>query len=106
MTFAIAPLPQPLQCLTVELDFNAVDPIMAARSLHQITAVSDKRMLINCDDLDCVRAYGVCFFVSQLLRMRAYGITLVLRRVRPELQRALHLLYLHTIFIILPAASE
>ncbi|HEX8349430.1 MAG TPA: hypothetical protein VF598_05690 [Hymenobacter sp.] len=97
---------QQLQCLTVELDFNAVNPLEAARSLQQITAVPDKRMLINCDHLDCVRTHGVCFFISQLLRMRSYGITLVLRRVPAELGRALHILRLDTVFVLLPGGDN
>jgi len=81
---ATRPLQQ-LDCLTVELDFDAVDSLEAARSLSQVMAVLEKRMLINCENLTCVRRYGVCFCVSQLLRIHAYGVRPVLTRARSEL---------------------
>jgi len=101
MSYRTTNLRQPLTGLTIELDFNAVDPLEVARSLSQITGVSHKCLLISCDNLACLRRYGVCFFVSQLLLMRTYGITILLRRVRPELGRALRILHLDTIFRIL-----
>ena len=94
-------LPQP-DCLTLKLDFNALNPLQAVQSLSRITSISTKRLLIDCENLTCVRELGVSYFASILLQIRLHGVTPVLQRVPPSLERALCLLKLDELFSIEP----
>ncbi|GGE99633.1 hypothetical protein [Hymenobacter cavernae] len=55
MSYATTILGQPLASLILEIDFNGADPLETARSLSQITGVPTECLLINCDNLACLR---------------------------------------------------
>lgn len=92
-------LPRP-DCLTLKVDFNTINPLQIAQSLGRITTIPEKRLLITCENLTCVRELGVSYFVSVLLQIRSCGVTPILQRVPPSLERALRLLKLDALFSI------
>ncbi|UYZ64662.1 hypothetical protein [Hymenobacter weizhouensis] len=58
---------------------------------------------INCQQVRCRRTLGVAYLVSQLLRLRAAGATVVLTHVDATMRRALDRLALTPLFSIVGA---
>ncbi|KAA9338599.1 hypothetical protein F0P96_07170 [Hymenobacter busanensis] len=84
----------------VRVNFNAIAPVELARTLAQDPDIQRKPLyvLIDCDDVRCLRTHGVCHFVSQLLLMRRAGVQIMLHNVGNTLARALRLLHLDVVF--------
>jgi anti-anti-sigma regulatory factor len=76
-----------------------------ARHLLRTCPVRRPRLVIDCQDLQCVRRYGVSYFVSQLLTLHGAGAQVLLQNVPPTLQRCLHLLGLDQVFHLSPAGA-
>jgi anti-anti-sigma factor len=87
------------------VDVNVTDPIQLARRLHAATPDQRPRLLIDCQQLRCLRTRGVSYLVSQLLLTRAVGADVLLYNVAPTLERMFHLLRLHRLFTIWPVQA-
>ena len=87
---------------TYNINLNQVDPVRLARRLHQANPEQRPYLLIDCQQLECLRTHGVSHLVSQLLLTRQAGAEVLLYNVDPVLDRALRLLKLQQIFRLIP----
>ncbi|MBC6698544.1 STAS domain-containing protein [Hymenobacter puniceus] len=91
---------------TYVVDVNLADPVEVVRSLRKRNPTERPNLLIDCQQLRCLRTRGVSFLVSQLLLARAAGAELLLYNVGPTLLRVLQLLQLQQLFRIWPATTK
>ncbi|QNH63744.1 STAS domain-containing protein [Hymenobacter sediminicola] len=89
------------------VDVNTADPVQLVRRLNSVATDDTERpcLLINCQQLRCLRTRGVSFLVSQLLLTRAAGADVLLYNVGPVLERVLRLLRLDQLFQLWPAST-
>ena len=89
------------------VDVNTADPVQLARRLNSVATDDSERpcLLIDCQQLRCLRTRGVSFLVSQLLLTRAAGADVLLYNVGPVLERVLRLLRVDQLFQLWPAAA-
>ncbi len=88
------------------VDVNVTDPVQLACRLHTAAPDQRPRLLIDCQQLRCLRAQGVSYLTSQLLLTRAAGADVLLYNVEPMLERMLRLLRLHQLFTIWPVQTD
>ena len=87
----------------MRVNFNTTNATELARALSRRGYLWRPRLLINCQQLDCLRDRGVCYFVSQLLLLHRAGAKILLANVDPTLYRALNILHLNSVLHIVSA---
>lgn len=89
---ATALAPEPAALISVRL--ATIDAALLARMLRQ----PHPRLLIDCGAQPARRGLGVCYLLSQLLRLRLAGTSVWLCNVDPLLHRCLRQLGLQAVF--------
>jgi anti-anti-sigma regulatory factor len=91
---------------TYLVDVDAADPVALVRRLRKANPDQRPNLLVDCQQLRCLRTHGVSYLVSRLLLTRAAGADLLLYNVGPSLLRSLKLLQLHQLFRIWPVSAQ
>ncbi|MCB2408687.1 STAS domain-containing protein [Hymenobacter lucidus] len=82
----------------IRVNFNEIKPMELARMLMRYSKLRRPRLLIDCQNIKCVRTRGVAYFVSQLLTLQAAGAKVLLCNPDPILRRILRVLHLENTF--------
>ncbi|TGE08132.1 STAS domain-containing protein [Hymenobacter fodinae] len=83
------------------LDLDRVDAIQVIRTLAQQPGQTRPQFVVDCGSLQCLRAMGVSYVVSQLLLLHQSGSGVWLRNVSPVLKRCLKVLRLNSLFRVM-----
>ncbi|MFB9864588.1 hypothetical protein [Rufibacter immobilis] len=71
------------------------------RNLHQ-----EYRLWIDCTDLECIKDYGFCHFVNQLLLLRNSKASITLMHLSTQQRQLLRLLKLDSVFTVVDELKD
>ncbi|WP_181304025.1 STAS domain-containing protein [Rufibacter sp. XAAS-G3-1] len=92
--------------LLLQEDLDTADQRLTRCLPSLCQAAPELSVWIDCSSLECIKAYGFCHFVNQLLVLKSYGISVTLLHLSRQQQQLLRLLQVDALVAVVPDVAE